>query len=89
MGLMKWSIFFFILFQSSYAVKTKSKNLILCANSVGFIAHIAEDGGPEIISTESPYQKCENNYCYTLWQEDPNNGSVIIMGQGEKMKYTF
>lgn len=56
---------------------------IQCANSVGSISHIAEDGAPEVIPTES-FQICKNknDYCYTLWQEDPNNGSIEIKSQG-------
>lgn len=62
------------------------QDFILCATTVGSIARFGEDGGPEEISTELPYQKCEKNYCYTLWQEDPKNGSVVIMGQGIFLK---
>lgn len=54
---------------------------ILCAMS-GSIAHIAEDGAPEQIPAE-PSRCKKTNYCYTLWIEHPNNGSVEIMGQGE------
>lgn len=60
-----------------------SEDYIQCANSVGSISHIGEDGAPEIIPTES-FQICKNknDYCYTLWQEDPNNGSIEIKSQG-------
>lgn len=56
---------------------------IVCANLAGSIAHIAEDNSPEIIPSES-YQKCKSktDYCYTVWLEDPNNGSIEVMGQG-------
>nr|CAI5849830.1 unnamed protein product [Callosobruchus analis] len=67
---------------------SRAEDYILCANSVGSIAHISEDGAPENIPAES-YQKCKSknnetsNYCYTLWTEDPNkNGSREILGQG-------
>lgn len=60
-----------------------SEDYIQCANSVGTISHIGEDGAPEIIPSES-FQICKNknDYCYTYWQEDPNNGSIEIKSQG-------
>nr|CAH7718066.1 unnamed protein product [Callosobruchus chinensis] len=78
-----------LLILSALGVLTsRAEDYILCANSVGSIAHISEDGAPENIPAES-YQKCKSknnetsNYCYTLWTEDPNkNGSREILGQG-------
>lgn len=60
-----------------------SNEYIQCANSVGSISIIAEDGALEVIPPES-FQICKNknDYCYTLWQEDPNNGSIEIKSQG-------
>lgn len=77
-----------ICFSLSFILVTEaaesSDEYIQCANSVGSISHIAEDGAPEIIPTES-FQICKNknDYCYTLWQEDPNNGSIEIKSQGK------
>lgn len=64
-----------------------SDEYIQCANSIGSIPHIAEDGATEIIPTES-FQICKNknDYCYTLWQEDPINGTTDIKSQG-KFRY--
>lgn len=61
----------------------ENSDYIQCANSVGSISHIAEDGAIEVIPTES-FQICKNknDYCYTFWQEDPNNGSIEIKSQG-------
>lgn len=60
-----------------------SNEYIQCAISVGSISIIAEDGALEVIPPES-FQICKNknDYCYTLWQEDPNNGSNEIKSQG-------
>lgn len=63
------------------------QNFVLCATKIG---SISRDGAPEEISTELPYQKCDKNYCFTLWQEDPKNGSIVIMGQGSiRLKMQF
>ncbi|XP_044265362.1 bone morphogenetic protein receptor type-2 isoform X2 [Tribolium madens] len=77
----KFIVFFFSL-QCVSAIKDNSKDFIFCAKAAGTITHIKEDGGPEEISTESPDEKCVKNYCYTLWKEDPNDGTKTIMGQG-------
>lgn len=69
-----------VLFLSTAVLSDGVDNFILCAFSSGSIAHIAEDNSPEIEPTES-YQKCKD-YCYTVWLEDPNNGSIEVMGQG-------
>lgn len=77
-------LFIFILVSCSAENSNEYKQ---CANSVGSISHIAEDGAPEVIPTES-FQICKNknDYCYTLWQEDPNNGSIEIKSQGKCFK---
>lgn len=67
------------------ASATENKDYILCANSKGKISHIQEDVLEEEISLKEnneSFVKCKNSYCYTLWQEDLNNNSSIIMGQG-------
>lgn len=81
-------IIFFTFLQFVSAIKDNSKDFILCAKAVGLITHITEDGGPEEISTESPDEKCIKNYCYTLWREDPHEGTKTIMGQG-KIEFSF
>lgn len=75
--------FFLILFIFD-SCATENSEFIQCANSAGTIPHIAEDGAPEIIPSDS-FQICKNknDYCYTLWQEDPNNGSIEIKSQGK------
>lgn len=60
---------------------------ILCAHYEGTIEHLPEDeaDGADLFETtalEQPYRKCYGSYCYTLWQEDGDNHSVI-MGQGK------
>lgn len=56
-----------------------------CVHAAGHILHLSEDGGPENISAKLPYKKCENttNYCFSLWEELPDNGSIKILEQGE------
>ncbi|CAG9821661.1 unnamed protein product [Phaedon cochleariae] len=61
-----------------------SENKILCWNNVGSVAHIAEDGGPEVLPSD-PYQivcKETNSYCFVLWTKDPMNDTIEIMSQG-------
>ncbi|CAH1127689.1 unnamed protein product [Ceutorhynchus assimilis] len=63
-----------------------SEDHILCAYLEGTIEHLTEDDieateQDEAAASEQPYRKCYNSYCYTLWQEDGTNHSVI-MGQG-------
>lgn len=61
-----------------------TKNVRSCLRSVGNIAHLSEDGGAENISAKQPYQKCKNpnSYCFTLWQESPDNGTTRVLEQG-------
>ncbi|XP_072393767.1 activin receptor type-2A-like isoform X4 [Diabrotica undecimpunctata] len=60
------------------AISSQDTEFIVCANSARSIALIPEYDGP----IES-YQKCKTtDYCYTFWLEDPNNGSIVVMGQG-------
>lgn len=75
---------FFIYICLTLITITNAEDYIQCANSGESIPHLAEDGAPEIISTES-FQICRNpnDYCYTVWQEDPNNGTVEIKSQGK------
>lgn len=53
------------------------KSVLTCAKS-GTIY------GGEVVPSEQLYKKCEKetNHCYAFWREDPNNGSIIVMGQG-------
>lgn len=83
MGINKILVFVVFIFNLLCCVAEIPNDYIQCANSVGSISHIAEDGAPEVIPTES-FQICKNknDYCYTLWQEDPNNGSIEIKSQG-------
>lgn len=83
MNLMEKFIVFCVVLQFVSAIKDNSKDFIFCAKVAGSITHISEDGGPEEISTESPDQKCVKSYCYTLWKEDPYDGTRTIMGQGK------
>lgn len=56
-----------------------------CVHAAGHILHLAEDGGPENISAKLPYKECENttSYCFSLWEELPDNGSIKILEQGK------
>lgn len=56
-----------------------------CVHAAGHILHLSEDGGPENISAKLPYKKCENttSYCFSLWEELPDNGSIKILEQGQ------
>lgn len=42
---------------------------------------IIEDGIQNTDGEQSK-QLCKS-HCFALWQEDPNNGSIIILGQGK------
>ncbi|XP_066262188.1 activin receptor type-2A [Euwallacea similis] len=67
----------------SYWLTVAADNYILCAYNKGSIEHLPEDGF-ELDTTEVVEQqqkKCDSSYCYTLWQEDGNNRSIIL-GQG-------
>ncbi|XP_050306503.1 activin receptor type-2B [Anthonomus grandis grandis] len=54
----------------------------VCAYHKGTIEHLIDDGPEEIDlePTENSFRKCKG-YCYTLWQEDGENRS-IVMSQG-------
>lgn len=66
---------------------------ILCAFNEGSIEHVDEDE-PEVDVTEPSattvattvpkqvFKKCDSSYCFTIWQLDANNES-IVMGQGK------
>lgn len=62
---------------------------LICAFYKGSIEHIDEDE-PEVDVTEPSattvpkqvFKKCHSSYCYTIWQLDADNQSVVI-GQGK------
>lgn len=55
---------------------------VTCASS-GTIPHVAEDGDSDLGKNATEQQiKCKTNHCYAFWLEDPNNGTVVIIGQG-------
>ena len=63
-------------------VDTTSKNVRLCAQTVGsYIDHGELENITGSVDSVASCEK-ETNHCYALWKEDPNNGSVIVMGRG-------
>ncbi|XP_060516578.1 activin receptor type-2A isoform X2 [Cylas formicarius] len=55
-----------------------TKDYILCAHSK---TRIEDDSPLDSAGVEEQFIKCNDSYCYTLWQDDGNNRSVV-MGQG-------
>lgn len=61
-----------------------------CANTSGKaeVPHFPENVEPGSELSSQPYQKCENttarNYCFTVWEESPKDGSVKVLKQGNK-----
>lgn len=59
-----------------------STETVTCALS-GRLPYVADDGDSDLDKNATEQQiKCNTNHCYAFWQEDPNNGSVVIIGQG-------
>ncbi|ENN78233.1 hypothetical protein YQE_05384, partial [Dendroctonus ponderosae] len=64
-----------------------SQDYITCAYYKGTIEHVTEENTledleeDEAVVTENSRKCYDNSYCYTLWQQDAQNRSVI-MGQG-------
>lgn len=71
----------------------ETKNYTLCAYFRGAVSHISEDGAiAEDFPTDS-IVKCKYtnnipNYCYAVWQDDPNNGTILL-DQGKSIEEIF
>lgn len=67
-----------------------SQDYITCAYYKGTIEHVTEENTledpgaqDEAVVTENSRKCFDNSYCYTLWQQDAQNRSVIL-GQGKR-----
>lgn len=64
----------------------KNKNYTLCTYFRGNISHGIEDKAYEVLPTDTVV-KCRL-YCYTVWQEDQNNETVLL-DQGKSFFFVF
>lgn len=83
-------LFVFGTYHAGFALRSNSEidpddSIRICARRSEGVAYINEDiySDNDELSSEPYTVKCRANNCYTLWKEDPKNGSITIMGQGK------
>lgn len=71
---------FIVILLGGQLVNAIKDNSINCTIAYGSVEHFAEDGTRGDGHPEPSDFQC--SYCYTLWTEDPSDGSKTVMIQG-------